>query len=185
MGLRARRITVAATIAALTVASVGLLAWNRLAGQSVASDRAATVDGINAEIRQAGWIDFDMGHVMDGQGGFMMPDQMMPGTPSGDQVRLGITLTLENTSGSTREFNLAEEFTVSGGRTTDPQPISADSIGELPRLAPGAAVDGTLYFDLEVPVDGDPPLYLRWVRDGGTVLITVPLTEDAPAHEHG
>lgn len=185
MGLGARRITVAATIAALTVASVGLLAWQRLGGPSVVSGSAATVDGITTEIRDAGWVEFDMGHVMDGQGGFMMPDQMMPGTPSGDQVRLGITLTLLNTSGTTREFNLAGEFSVTGGRTPEPQPISADSIGELPRLAPGAALDGTLYFDLEVPTDDDPPLLLRWTRGGGSVLIEVPLAADAPVHEHG
>jgi hypothetical protein len=185
MGLGARRITVAATVAVLTVASVGLLAWQRLAEPAVVTGGTATVDGVTAEIRQAGWVEFDMGHVMDGQGGFMMPDQMMPDAPSGDQVRLGITLTLFNTSDATREFNLAGEFSLTGGRTPEPQPISADSIGELPRLAAGAALDGTLYFDLEVPADDDPPLYLRWTRDGSTVLIEVPLSGDAPVHEHG
>lgn len=185
MRLGARRITVAATVVALTVASVGLLAWQRLTEPSVVAGETATVNGVTAEIRQAAWVAFDMGHVMDGEGGFMMPDQMMPDAPSGDEVRLGITLTLSNTSGTTREFNLAGEFSVTGGRTPEPRPISADSIGELPRLAPGAALDGTLYFDLEVPDDDDPPLYLRWTRDGGTVLIEVPLTGDAPVHEHG
>jgi hypothetical protein len=185
MGLAARRTSVAAVAALLTITSLGLLAWQRLSAAPVATGTSATVDGVTAEVREAGWVAFDMGHVMDGQGGFMMPDQMMPDAPSGDQVRLGITVTLENTNSGTREFNLIEEFTIIGGASAEPQPVSADTIGALSRLGPGAAIDGILYFDIPVPDPRDPPLYLRWHRGGDTVLVEVPLTDDAPEHEHG
>jgi hypothetical protein len=187
MGLKARRTIVAAVVGVLTVASLGFLAWQRLAGESGVAGTTATVDGITTDVREAGWVDFDMGHVMDGQGGFMMPDQMMPDAPSGDQVRLGVTVTLLNTTDGTQEFNLADEFTLTGGVEAEPQPISADSIGELPRLGPGAAVDGVLYFDIVAPAPEDPPLYLRWNRDGDTVLLEVPMTSDNPPEhsEHG
>jgi hypothetical protein len=104
---------------------------------------------------------------------------------AGDEVRLGISLTLSNTTSHTHEFNVAEEFLIAGGVLTEPQPARADSIGMLPRLGPGTAVDGTLYFDIEVPEIEDPPLYLQWNRDGGTVRLAVPLAEQAPDHDHG
>lgn len=115
----------------------------------------------------------------------MMPDQMMPGAPSGDEIRLGLTLTLTNTDSRAHGFNLADEFWLVGGRASEPLPVSADTIGALPRLGPGAAVDGVLYFDTEAPAEGDPPLYLLWRREGDTVRIPVPLTDDPPEHEHG
>jgi hypothetical protein len=185
MGLAARRTSVIAAAVLLTITSLGLVAWHRLSATPVATGTSATVDGVTAEIRDAAWVGFDMGHVMDGEGGFMMPDQMMPDAPSGDEVRLGLTVTLQNTDAGTREFNLVEEFTITGGLEPEPQPMSADTIGEFSRLGPGAAIDGVLYFDIEVPAADDPPLYLRWTHGGDTVLIEVPLTEDAPAHEHG
>jgi hypothetical protein len=186
MGLRTRRIIIAAAAGVLTVTSLGFLAWQRLDAQATPSETTATVDGITAQVREAGWVDFDMGHVMDGQGGFMMPDQMMPDAPSGEQVRLGITVTLQNTSDGTQEFNIADEFAITGGVDSEPQPIAADSIGELPRLGPGAAVDGVLYFDIIVPTPEDPPLYLQWTRDGDTVLLQVPMDGQAPEHsDHG
>jgi hypothetical protein len=185
MGLRTRRTLVATVAGLLTVISLGFIVWQRVADQPAAAGTTATVDGITTDVREAGWIDFDMGHVMDGQGGFMMPDQMMPDAPSGDQVRLGITVTLLNTSDATREFNLADEFALTGGVESEPRPISADSIGELPRLGPGAAVDGVLYFDIVVPTPEDPPLRLRWTRDGDTVLLDVPMTGEPEHSDHG
>ena len=186
MGLAVRRAPILLVLAVLTVASLGLLGWQRLAGPpAVVEGSAAALGGLTTEIRAAAWVDFDMGHVMDGQGGFMMPDQMMPGAPTGDEVRLGVTLTLANTDGQTRGFNLAEEFSLVGGAGTEPAAPVADTIGDLSRLGPGAAVDGTVYFDVAVPGDGDPPMYLQWHRDGETVRIPVRLTEDAPEHEHG
>lgn len=187
MRLAARRTYIAAAVALLTIASLGYLAWNRFAAPSVATGTSATVDGVTTEVLDAAWVDFDMGHVMDGQGGFMMPSQMMPDAPSEGEVRLGVTVTLQNSNGATREFNLGDEFALAGGVESQPQPISADTIGELSRLGPGAAIDGVLYFDIAVPGADDPPLYLQWTRDGDTAKIEVPLFEDPPGeHEqHG
>lgn len=182
MGPRARRITlVAATI--MTVLSVVVLAWQRVAGPDVAAGRAATLSGLTIEVAAADWV--EMGHLESSPGGFAMPGQMMPGAPQGDEVRLGISITLSNTATSSRGFNLVEEFALIGGSVKQPLGLSADTIGTLPRLGPGASVRGTLYFDLTVPTESDPPLYLMWVRDGDTVRLPVPLDGDTPGHGHG
>jgi hypothetical protein len=186
MGLTARRTSIVTAAALLTIISLGFLAWQRLSAEPVATGTSASLEGVTTEVHEAAWVAFDMGHVMDGQGGFMMPDQMMPDAPSGDEVRLGVTVTLQNTDGTTRGFNVIDEFTIIGGLEPEPRVVSADTIGDFSRLGPGAAVDGTLYFDIAVPGAGDPPLYLQWTRGGDTALIEVPLTEDAPEHEqHG
>jgi hypothetical protein len=181
--IRPRLVAIALGVVLLTVASLGLLVWQRLNGPAVAAGDRATLDGLTTEVHTAGWV--ELGHVHDGQGGFLMPDQMMPGAPTGGEVRLGIDVTLSNTASGTRGFNLVEEFTLVGGTTGEPEALSADSIGSLSRLASGAAVRGTLYFDLMVPAEGSPPLYLQWNRDGETVRIAVPLDADAPGHDHG
>ena len=186
MGLAVRRAPILTVVAVLTVASLGVLGWQRFAGPpAVAEGSVAALGGLTAEVRSAAWVDFDMGHVMDGQGGFMMPDQMMPGAPKSDEVRLGVTLTLANTDGQAHGFSLVEEFSLVGGTVAEPSPPAADTIGGLSRLGPGAAVDGTIYFDVPVPSEQDPPLYLQWRREGEAVRILVPLTEDAPKHQHG
>lgn len=185
MGLATRRTSVVTAVALLTIISLGFLAWHRLSAEPAVTGTRANLDGMTTEVRDAAWVAFDMGHVMDGQGGFMMPDQMMPDAPSGDEVRLGVTVTLANTKGSTQEFNLVDEFAIVGGLEPEPRELSADTIGELSRIGPGAAIDGILYFDIAVPDADDPPLRLQWTRGDDTVLIEVPLTEDAPAHEHG
>jgi hypothetical protein len=117
--------------------------------------------------------------------GFQMPGQMMPGAPDGGEVRLGISITLSNTDGETRGFSPVNEFAVTGGSRSEPTALSADTIGALPRLGPGAAVAGTLYFDVEVPSGEDPPLYLLWSRAGEAIRIALPSTGDAPEHGHG
>lgn len=186
MGLATRRTSVIVAAAVLTIISLGFLAWHRLSAEPVATGTSASLDGVTTEVHEAAWVAFDMGHVMDGQGGFMMPDQMMPDAPSGDEVRLGVTVTLQNTDDGTHEFNLVDEFAIIGGVEPEPRLVSADTIGTLSRLGPGAAIDGILYFDIVVPDAGDPPLYLRWTRGGDTALIEVPFNEDAPEHDqHG
>ena len=185
MRLGVRRALVA-VIVLFTVASLTLLAWHQFATPSIAAGSSADLDGLTTEVQEAGWVNFDMGHVMDGQGGFMMPDAMMPGTPRGEQVRLGVAVTLSNTSSGTVEFNLPQEFTITGGALAAPVEPVADTLGELSRLGPGSAVDALIYFDMEIPDDGDPPIHLRWTRAGSTVEIAVPMTEgDAPpVHQH-
>lgn len=175
-----------ATVALLTAASLTLLGWQLLGATPVAAGTSASIGGLNTNVRSGGWIDFDMGHVMDGQGGFMMPDAMMPGAPSGGQVRLGVAVTLANTSSRTVEFNLLGEFTVTGGGLEQPSPPVANTVGDLSRLGPGSAIDGVLYFDIDPPAEDAAPIYLRWSRDGRTVQIPVPFTDtDVPLpHQH-
>jgi hypothetical protein len=123
------------------------------------------------------------GHDMGSQGGYQMPAQMMPGAPAGDDMRFGVPLSLVNTSGDARRFNLAEEFFLRGGRTGQPRALHSDTFGQLNRLAPGSAVDGVMYFDTVVPDAGDPPLYLEWRRDGDTTMLAIPmLANGAPDH---
>jgi hypothetical protein len=124
------------------------------------------------------------GHNMDNQGGYQMPAQMMPGAPVGDDMRFGVPLSLVNTSGDVRRFNLAEEFFLRGGRTEEPRALHSDTIGQLTRLGPGNGVDGVLYFDTVVPDAGDPPLYLEWRRDGDTTRLAIPLMAGG-APDHG
>lgn len=183
MRLGVRRALLAA-VALLTAASLTLLGLQWLGAAPVAAGTSATLGGLTTDIRYAGWVDFDMGHVMDGQGGFMMPDAMMPGAPRGDEVRLGIAVTLSNTNSRTEEFNPLEEFTMSGGQLDAPAAPVADTIGDLSRLGPGTAIDGLLYFDLAPPGPDDPPLHLRWSRGGNAVQIAVPFTDgNVPPHQ--
>lgn len=125
------------------------------------------------------------GHDMDNQGGYQMPAQMMPGVPAGDDMRLGVPLTLVNTSRDLRRFNLSEEFWLGGGRNSELRPLHSDTFGQLLRLNPGSGVDGVLYFDTVVPDDGDPPLFLQWSRDGRTVRLAVPLAGALEHEQHG
>ncbi|HLT11987.1 MAG TPA: hypothetical protein VK028_14495 [Micromonosporaceae bacterium] len=182
IGTRAVRRATLVVAAVLTMLSIGGYAWRWLAGPDTAAGAEATLDGLTVTVFSAGWV--EMGHVTTGPG-FTMPDQMMPGAPSGDEVRLGIGITLSNTDSRTRGFNVPEEFALVGGELREPLPMSADTIGTLPRLAPGASVRGVLYFDLAVPADDDPPLRLQWVRGGDAVRIPVPVPNEAPSHGHG
>jgi len=183
-GNGARRTVVVATVALLTLASLSLLAWTRLAGAPpIAPDSTATLDGMSIEIRKTEWA--VLNHVDNGQGGYLMPDQMMPGAPTGNEVRLGLGVTLTNTRADTQGFSLVDEFWISGGLEPEPKPLSADTIGDLSRLGPGTALQGTLYFDVEVP-DGEdptiPPLYLEWDRGGNAIRIPVQLPGEVPEH---
>jgi hypothetical protein len=183
MRLGVRRALLAA-IALLTAASLTLLGWQWLGAAPVAAGTSASIGGMTTDVGQAGWINFDMAHVMDGQGGFMMPDAMMPGAPRGDDVRLGVPVTLSNTSSRTIEFNVLSEFTLTGGGLADPIKPVADTLGNLSRLGPGSALDGVLYFDLVPPEPDAPPLYLHWSRDGGRVQIAVPFSDDDVPQQH-
>jgi hypothetical protein len=145
----------------------------------------ATVDGLAVDVHEAGWVPMDA-HTMDSQSGFQMPAQMMPGAPAGDDMRLGIALTLLNTEHRVVEFNLVDEFVLVGGTIDGAVRLHSDTFGLLGRLTPGSAVNGVLYFDTVVPSPTDPPLVLRWVRDGQTTDLGVRLGEANPApHPHG
>ena len=145
----------------------------------------AGVDGLAIDLRDAGWVPMDA-HAMDSQGGYQMPAQMMPGAPAGDEMRLGIAVTLQNTDVEVREFNLGEEFVLVGGVIDGSVRLHSDTFGLLRRLGPGSAVNGVLYFDTIVPAAGDPALTLRWSRSGKTFDLGIPLGDAGPApHPHG
>jgi hypothetical protein len=184
MGPGARRKAVAGITTALTVASLTLVAWGWLGGTTAtASGPSAAMDGATVEVRRAEWALMD--HVEDGQGGFLMPDQMMPGAPTGDRVRLGVSVTLTNTRSGGYEFSLVDEFTMTGGYEPEPLALTADTVGQLGRLGPGNALNATLYFDVEVTDPDDlPQLYLTWTRGRDTIMIPVPSPGEAPDHDH-
>jgi hypothetical protein len=173
---------VAAIALLIAVAGAGLRARSQAAAEA-GPPGSGTLSGITVTLHGAGWVSMD-GHSMGDQGGYQMPAQMMPGAPEGDNMRLGIPLTLLNTEGGTRQFNLAEEFFLGGGRNDAPQPLHSDTFGLLSRLSPDSAVDGVLYFDTVVPGGGDPPLYLLWKRDGKTIQFAVRIGGGPPDHEH-
>ena len=97
---------------------------------------SAEVDGLAIDLRDAGWVPMDA-HAMDSQGGYQMPAQMMPGAPAGDEMRLGIAVTLLNTDVEVREFNLGEEFVLVGGVIDGTVRLHSDTFGLLRRLDPG------------------------------------------------
>lgn len=183
-----RRTTVAATVAVLTIASLSLLAWSRFAGPPpIVDDTTVSLDGLTLQVGETEWAEMAM--VEDGRGGFMQPDSMMPGAPTGGQVRLTVAVTLANPGSGTEPFDLLGEFTMSGGLESEPLPLTADTVGELNRLGPGTALEGTLYFDVKVPdqaVPELPQLYLEWSRGGSAVRIPVQLpgTEIPEPHQH-
>lgn len=184
MAPRASRVVTLAVVL-LSVVSAAVLGRLWLTGtNATATGPVATMAGVTVEVRDTEWAPMD--HVDDGRGGFLMPDQMMPGAPTGNEVRLGISVTLINTQSRMHEFSLVDEFTITGGLEPEPLPLTADTIGELGRLGPGSALKATLYFDIEAPEDEAlPPLYLTWNRDRDTVRIPVQLPgEEIPHSDH-
>lgn len=185
----ARALAVLTTTIAVLAAMAGTVLWQeRVAAREAVPRASAEAGGVRTEVRQAAWSAMANHHTDDG---FQMPSSMMPGAPEGDNQRLGVPVTLVNTEDESTGFSVAEEFFLIGGKSGrgradgagKPVPLHSDTIGELPRLAPGSAVRGVLYFDIEPPEPGDPPLRVLWKRDGDTRQLTVSLTGD-PAHGH-
>lgn len=181
-GVHLRWIWFALAVSALLLAAggTGLLVHRRSAAPA---DHTASLGGLSVRLGDAGWLSMD--HSADNQGGYQMPAQMMPGAPVGDEMRFGVPLTLINTSGQLRRFNLAQEFFLGGGRIDKPRSPHSDTIGLLTRLSPGSAVDGVVYFDTVVPAVGDPPLYLEWRRDGDLTRLAIPLMEGGAGDHNG
>lgn len=173
-------LVVAALALVAAVAGTGVVVRRHLPPTSFPS--TATLGGLSVRLHDAGWLGMDS-HSTDNQGGYQMPAQMMPGAPVGDDMRLGVPLTLVNTTGRVAQFDLAKEFTLGGGVTDEPRPLHSDTFGALPRLTPGNAVDGVLYFDTKVPDPSRPQMYLIWTRAGGEVRLAVSLPGGSPDHD--
>ena len=165
---------------AVLVAAAGLSVARLLPDRPAEPVASTTLGGLTATTSAARWAAMT-GHDMSGSG-FQMPAQMMPGAPEGDDLRLGVELTLANEDSAERTFDLPAEFSIVGGRLGDPRPLHADTFGKLPRLGAGSRVKGVLYFDVPAPAAGDPPLVVIWRRGGHERRLAVDLTGAAPEH---
>lgn len=189
MSVRRRTATVTGGVSVMTVLSVVFLGWNWFTGSTVtASGPIADMDGVAVAVESTVWAPMSpMDPTATDPSGFAMPAQMMPGAPGEGLVRLGVRVTLSNTTSGPEEFSLVEDFTMTGGLEAEPVPLSADTVGEVGRVGPGAALNAVLYFDLVPAEDEDmPPLYLKWTRGQDTVLIPVglPGNEAPEPHQH-
>jgi hypothetical protein len=173
-------------VLAVVTTVLGTALWRER--QAAADDRptaTAGLGGLDAVPGPAGWAAM-ANHDMDGPSRYQMPSSMMPGAPEGDDMRLGIPLTLTNSTDSVRQFDLTREFSLRGGKGGKSRKLHSHTLGELPRLNAGSAVRGVLYFDVEPPGAGDPPLYLVWKRDGDSRRMTVRMPGRTPEkHQHG
>lgn len=176
-------VIVASAVAAATAGVV--LAVGPASGSETPTATTATVDGLRVDVGVVKWV--DSGHAMpipNSGGGYQMPDQMMPGMPTGDDARLSIAVTLTNTADKARGFSLGEEFLLRGGAEAEPDLMTSDTFNGLPRLGPGQAANGVFYFDARPPGPDDPPLYLEWSRSGRTERLAVPLNGAVPQPHH-
>ncbi|MFI7081505.1 hypothetical protein ACIBO1_29830 [Micromonospora sp. NPDC049903] len=169
-------------MAATSLAAAGLVLAVRDA-VTPPSTATASLAGVTLAPGDAGWTAM-AAHHMDGQAGYQMPAQMMPGAPEGGDMRLGVPVTLVNSGHTVRALDLVAEVSLAGGRIDGRERPHSDTIGRLARLAPGTAVHGVLYFDTIVPGPDDPPLYLTWERDGGVRRLELRISGDATGH-HG
>lgn len=176
---RARALGAVVVVLGLVVAVVGMTSTVRHRQHVVQTTQvaSATLGSLSATPRQVIWAEMQDDQ-MNATDGYQMPPQMMPGMPTGDQMRLGISITLANAGSQVQTFDLNSEFFLGGGRIDPPRPLQVDSFGGLPRLNGQSEVSGVLYFDIKPPAPGDPPLYLLWKRAGQQrrLLIHVPAT---------
>jgi hypothetical protein len=137
---------------------------------------SASLSGLTASIGAADWVmmDHDMSSTAPG---YQMPPAMMPGMPDEGQQRLAVTVTVVNTTGQTRPFRPGKEFLLRTESAEEPLPAHSDTFGELPRLAPGSAVSGVLYFDLPP----HSPSWIEWTHEGATARLAIGV---APPHSN-
>ncbi|GAB2960531.1 hypothetical protein [Saccharothrix stipae] len=171
-------------LAASAVATVGVV---RLAAPDASSAAAAqvVVDGLTARITAAKWAGMD--HDMSGDApGYQMPPAMMPGMPAHGDQRLAVSVTVVNTGDGTRPMRPGEEFALHAGRSGGRWAPHSDTFGELPRLAPGNAVQGVLFFDLPPAEVVDSPVWVEWTHGGAANRLAVPMdgVSDGPSHPH-
>lgn len=139
-------------------------------------ETSASLSGLTASIGAADWVmmDHDMSSTAPG---YQMPPAMMPGMPAEGQQRLAVTVTVVNTTGETRPLRPGKEFLLRTESAEEPLSTHSDTFGELPRLAPGSAVSGVLYFDLPP----HSPTWIEWTHEGVTARLAIGV---APPHSN-
>jgi len=170
---------VKARIAGLLVMLTALAAAAIGVGSMIVSPGAAPTEStallgrLTASVGDAGWLgmDHDMSTTASG---YEMPPAMMPGMPATGDDRLSIAVTLVNTDSGTVTLHPVNEFTLHAGPSATKVAAYGGTFGELPRLGPGAAVTGTLFFDLPPSQLDSAGAWLDWSRDGGSARLSIP-----------
>lgn len=142
------------------------------------TSQVASLDSLTTQVSSADWLSMD--HDMSAPG-YQMPAQMMPGAPEKGQMRLSVRLSVVNSSADTRPIQPTKEFTLHSGKDGK-WSAQKGTFGDLPRLAPGNAVDGVLFFDL--PPDGlaSGPTWIEWTRGDTSTRLAIPLNGAVPEH---
>jgi hypothetical protein len=181
MSLRNMRTTFV-VLAAVVIATVGVLRLMAAPDTSAAATGQSSVDSLTAQVTAADWTGMD--HEMTPASGYQMPQGMMPGMPEDGEQRLAVKVTVVNTSGDTRPLRPGEEFVLRAGPEGRQWQQYAATFGELARLAPGNAVSGTLFFDLP-PEELQPPAWVEWTHADTAIRLTLPINGLGEAPDHG
>jgi hypothetical protein len=172
-------------LSALAVATFGVIRLVAVPDASSAAAGDASVDSLTAQITAAGWTGMD--HDMSGDSpGYQMPPGMMPGMPENGEQRLSVSVTVVNSSDDTRPLRPSEEFTLHAGKEGKQWAPRTDTFGDLPRLAPGNAVKGNLFFDLPPAELTDSAAWIEWTHGDTTSRLTIPMdgVSGPPNHPH-
>jgi hypothetical protein len=183
MSLSRARILIIVVVA-LAIAIFGITRLFAAFNVEAEASQTASLDSMTAQVTGAGWVEMD--HDMSGDSpGFQMPDAMMPGMPEQGEQRVGVAITVANTSGQTRELYPGQEFVLHTARDGKQWTARSHTFGELPRLAPHSGVSGTLYFDLPPEDVTDSDTWVEWSHGNTSVRLSVPLNgATAPDHPH-
>lgn len=184
MALPRMRITLVA-LAALAVAAVGVGTLAASLDAQATATEEATVDSLTTRITAAHWTAMD--HDMSGDApGYQMPPAMMPGMPENGDQRLAVSVTVVNTSDSTRPLRPGKEFTLHAGKDGRQWTTHSDTFGTLPRLAPHNAVTGILFFDVPPAELTDFPAWIEWTHGDAANRLVIPMAgvRSGPSHTH-
>lgn len=158
--------------AALAAAAIGVTTMVAPA-DTAPPGSTALVGGLTASVSDAGWLgmDHDMSTTASG---YQMPPAMMPGMPAAGDDRLSVVVTMVNTSDATIAFRPVGEFTLHAGPAATRVAAYGGTFGDLPRLGAGAAITGTLFFDLPPTALDSAAAWLDWSRSGGAARLSIP-----------
>lgn len=169
-------------LVALAVATIGVVRLVASPDGHPVTDSQASVDSLTAQVTAAGWTTMD--HDMSGDApGYQMPPAMMPGMPENGDQRLAVSVTVVNTSDDTRPLRPGKEFALHVGAEGRQVAAHSDTFGDLPRLAPGNAINGILFFDLPPDDLAGSPAWLEWTHGNAANRLTIPL-DGVGDHSH-